>query len=59
MALAERSGQPFLQLLEWHPRDVFTMLDIYEKRAEALQEAAREARFAAATEQLRARMGKG
>lgn len=58
MALAERSGQPYLQMLDWHPRDVFTLVNIYELRAEQVQEQDREARFAAATAELHARMGR-
>jgi hypothetical protein len=27
------SGQSFLELLRWHPRDVDTLQDIYEDRA--------------------------
>lgn len=27
------SGQPFLHLLRWHPRDVDTLQQIYEDRA--------------------------
>lgn len=57
MALAERSGQPFLDLLSWHPRDAMTLLDLYETRAQQQQEMEREARFAAATAALRQRMG--
>ncbi len=56
MALAERSGQSFLELLEWHPRDAMTLMEIYETRAAAAAEASREARFAAATAALRERM---
>lgn len=57
MALADRSGQSFLQLLHWHPRDVMTLMDIYEQREQALQEAAREQRFAAMTAAVRQRVG--
>lgn len=57
MALAKRSGQPFTQMLAWHPRDVATLMHLYELEAEAAAEQAREERFAAATAELRRRMG--
>lgn len=38
------SGQPFLDLLQWHPRDVDTLIEYYEERAsEARMDQARQA----------------
>jgi hypothetical protein len=44
------SGQPFdgRGLIEWHPRDVATLIEIWD----AKQEAAQEARLAAMRQQL-------
>ncbi|HET8716667.1 MAG TPA: hypothetical protein VFM50_02865 [Nocardioidaceae bacterium] len=56
--MARRSGQPFLDLLRWHPRDVDTWWQMDIDDAEAAQEQDRDARFAAATAELRQRMGR-
>lgn len=58
MHLAEQSGQPFLDLLRWHPRDVDTLLGIYVDRAEQVQEQQRDQRFAQMSEELARRMGR-
>jgi hypothetical protein len=52
------TGQSFLELLDWHPRDVETLITIYEQRAEQREEQQRDARFAAATAELRQQMGR-
>lgn len=59
MALAKRSGQPFLDLLQWHPRDMETLVAMYEDEAQAAAEQAREERFAAGTAELQRRMREG
>ncbi len=59
MALAKVSGQPFSDMLLWHPRDVETLTQMYVAEAEAAQERAREERFAAGTAALQQRMREG
>jgi hypothetical protein len=48
MHLAVVSGQPFADLLTWHPRDVATLVEHFEHEQQAREEAAAEERFAAA-----------
>jgi hypothetical protein len=59
MALARRSEQSFTEMLSWHPRDVWTLVDLYEQEAAQLAEENRESRFASATQQLQQRMRQG
>jgi hypothetical protein len=50
-----RSGQPLTGpggLVEWHPRDVDTLIDIYDQVDAAAAEAAAEARFDQARREL-------
>lgn len=56
MRLALRSGQPFADLLDWHPRDVDSAWQIYVDDHEQQQEQARDERFAAMSAELRQRM---
>ena len=58
MGIALLTGQRYLDLLRWHPRDVDTLLAIYEEQAERQAEQAREERFAAMTAELKQRMGR-
>ena len=41
------SGQPFLHLLEWHPRDVDTLHEIYRDREAEANLAAQRAQIQA------------
>lgn len=57
MQVAVRSGQPFLDLLRWHPRDLDTFYRIHEQLAEEQEERERDARFAQMGAELRQRTG--
>lgn len=59
MALAKLSGQPFSDMLSWHPRDVETLTSMFEADQERAAEAAREERFAAGTAEVLRRMREG
>jgi hypothetical protein len=50
------SGQSLTELLDWHPRDVDTLEQIYHDRVQAAEDQAREERFAAGTAQVLAGM---
>lgn len=54
MALA--TGQPFLHLLHWHPRDVDTAWQELVDRQQAAEAQAREERFEAARQLVLAQM---
>lgn len=58
MQVAVRSGQPFLDLLRWHPRDLDTFYRIHEQLAEQQKERERDARFAQMREELARREGR-
>jgi hypothetical protein len=59
MLVALRSGQPFSDILGWHPRDVDTAVQILIDAGQPDEDQAREERFAAMTAELRQRMGRG
>lgn len=59
MALAKLSGQPFSDMLAWHPRDVETLTAMFEAEHQAREEQAREERFAAGTAEVLRRMREG
>lgn len=59
MLVALRSGQPFTDLLGWHPRDVDTAVQILINDRGPVEDQAREARFAEMTAELKRRMGGG
>lgn len=49
-------GQPFLDLLQWHPRDVDTAWQELADRQAAIENANRESRFAAMEAETRQQM---
>lgn len=59
MLVALRSGQPFSDVLHWHPRDVDTAVQILVDDQGPDEDRARDARFAEMTAELKRRMGRG
>lgn len=63
MLVALRTGQPYSDVLTWDPRDVDTamriLFDDQDREQQAEQDRAREARFAAGTQEVFERMRAG
>lgn len=55
MQIAMRTGVSFLELLQWHPRDVDTFYAISAEIQQQRDDEARDARFAAMTAELQQR----